>query len=139
MIEGEKKKQILDIIWFLTGFLLIVFPMIYSYFVSNANLISDALTIKEWYHFLIVRSPGDALLSFTMWKYGPNIISLAVLYFAIRPKAKLIFAEQILIGIIVTFILILMVEILHAHGIFLVNYRNFLFPYNSSDLIYYYQ
>ena len=118
LIEGEKKKQILDIIWFLTGFLLIVFPMIYSYFVSNANLISDALTIKEWYHFLIVRSPGDALLSFTMWKYGPNIISLAVLYFAIRPKAKLIFAEQILIGIIVTFILILMVEILHAHGIF---------------------
>ena len=136
LMEIDQETSIRAIVGFLVGFLLVVFPMIYSYFISNVNLAAHVLAIKEWYQFLIVRSPGDGLLSFTLWKYGPNIFSLIILYFAVRPVANLAFTERLLIGIIIVFMLILLVEILHAQGVFLEHYQKSFFPFNSSDLIY---
>lgn len=112
-------KQKRDIALFFVGFLLVLLSLFYLYSFSYSGYDSVETDISEWYRYIYSIEPDDVSLIWTLEMFGFGLLPIIIggAYIAIQTKNKKE-AEFLMVGVAISFVFIMALELLHRYGIF---------------------
>jgi hypothetical protein len=112
-------KQKRGIPLFLVGFFIILLSLFYLYTFSYSGYGSVEVGISEWYKYIYSVDPDDVSMIWTLKIFGFGLLPIlfGAAYIAVQTKEKQEL-EFLMIGIAISFVLCMLLELLHRNGIF---------------------